>query len=206
MEIFDIYERYPALASVKNEIEQAVQMIVDCYKSGGKVLICGNGGSAADAEHISGELIKGFLSRRELTQSEKSALERIDGGTELASVLQRGIPAIPLVSLSAANTAYANDCVPDFIFAQDVFALGKAGDVFIGISTSGNSKNVVSALKVAAAFGIKSIALTGAKPSESEKYATVTIKAPETETFKIQEYHLPIYHYICAKVEKIIFG
>lgn len=206
MKDFDFYNRYPNMSTIKDEIEKAIEMIVECYNQGGKVLICGNGGSASDSEHISGELLKGFMLKRPLTLEEKSKLSSIEGGEDIANTLQRGIAAIPLPSLSASGTAFANDCNAEYMFAQEVFALAKEHDILIGISTSGNSKNVVAALKVAKAFGIRSIALTGENESNSSKYATITIKAPEKETYKIQECHLPIYHYICQRVEDILFG
>lgn len=205
MSDFRFYERYPVLLGIKEQIEKAADMMTDCYKRGGKILVCGNGGSAADAEHISGELLKGFMSKRPVTKEERAKLEKLEGGKELADTLQRGIPAIPLVSLSAVNTAYANDCNAEYIYAQDVFALADEKDLLIGISTSGNSRNVVAALKVAKAFGIESIAMTGAKDSKSKEFATVTINVPETETYRVQELHLPVYHYLCQRIEEVAF-
>lgn len=205
MKTCEIFKNYPELEAIRSEIDSAVNMLVDCYRAGGKVLICGNGGSAADSEHIAGELLKGFLLRRPLTSEEKNAFSGIEGGEKIACTLQRGIGAIPLPSISGVCTAYANDCDPELVFAQEVFALAKENDVLIGLTTSGNSKNVVAAIKTAKAIGIRSIAMTGEKDSESSKYATLTLRAPSCETYRVQEYHLPIYHYFCAEVERILF-
>ena len=200
----NMVERYPELTACKNEVALAINAVVDCYNAGGKILICGNGGSAADAEHISGELLKGFLSKRPVTGAELSALSAELG--DAAEKLQRGIPAVPLTSLSAALSAFANDVDPELVFAQLVFALGKENDLVVGLSTSGNSKNVVKALEVAKARGIKTVAMTGASGGRLAEIADITVKAPATETYKVQEYHLPIYHAICAEAERLIFG
>ena len=202
----NIKERYPALAPITGDIEAAVNAIVDCYKNGGKIMLCGNGGSAADSEHISGELLKGFMSLRQPTEEERARLSAALGDDEAAGKLQRGIPAIPLTSLSASLSAFANDVEPSLVFAQLVFALGKAGDILICLSTSGNSKNVVNAARVASAQGINVISLTGCSDSKLSEISRITIKAPEKETYKVQEYHLPIYHAICAEAERILFG
>ena len=200
----NMVERYPELTACKNEVALAIDAVVDCYNAGGKILICGNGGSAADAEHISGELLKGFLSKRPVTGAELSALSAELG--DAAEKLQRGIPAVPLTSLSAALSAFANDVDPELVFAQLVFALGKKKDLLIGLSTSGNSKNVVAAIKTAKALGIRTVAMTGASGGVLADIADVTVKAPVAETYKVQEYHLPIYHAICAEAERLIFG
>ena len=200
----NMVERYPELTACKNEVALAIDAVVECYNNGGKVLIIGNGGSAADAEHISGELLKGFLSKRPVTGAELSALSAELG--DAAEKLQRGIPAVPLTSLSAALSAFANDVDPELVFAQLVFALGKENDLVVGLSTSGNSKNVVKALEVAKALGIRTVAMTGASGGVLADIADVTVKAPVAETYKVQEYHLPIYHAICAEAERLIFG
>lgn len=192
-------ERYPVLLSCKEEIEGAVSKICEMYSNDGKVLLCGNGGSASDCEHISGEFLKGFLSLRPLTENE------LELESDILSKLQKGIPAIPLTSLTASLSAFANDVEPELCYAQLVLALGKPNDVFIGISTSGNAKNVWNAAKVAKSLGITTIALTGAKNSKLSEVCDITIKVPETETYKIQELHLPVYHAICAQCEKNIF-
>ena len=201
--IDNLCERYPELSPLREKVATAVDMIVDCYYRGGKVLLAGNGGSAADSEHISGEMLKGFMELRPPIAEELSALEGALGDD--AKKLQRGIPAVPLTSLSSVLSAYANDVDPELVFAQLVFALGKPSDVFVCLSTSGNSKNVVAAAKVAKALGIKTIGLSGSSGGKFADICDVTINAPECETYKVQEYHLPIYHAICAEVERILF-
>lgn len=190
-------DRYPALSVCMEDIENAKELIIDTYKKGGKVLVCGNGGSAADCEHIVGELMKGFLSKRTVND------ERIH--EELRNNLQGALPAISLPSQSAILSAFANDVEPDMVYAQLVYGYANENDLLIGLTTSGNSKNVVYAAQVAKAKGAKVLGLTGANESKLSKIADITIKAPETETYKIQEYHLPIYHYLCAEVEKYFF-
>lgn len=198
------YKRYPKLISQKENIEEAINILYECYKNKGKILVCGNGGSSSDSSHIVGELMKGFLSKRELPQSIKDKLDKEFDSNYVSSKLQIGIPCIDLCSQQALLTAFSNDVDPELIFAQEVLGYSSKNtqDVLIGISTSGNSKNVVNALKVAKAIGMKSIALTGKNESKSSEVATICIKAPEEETYKIQEYHLPIYHYICMELEK----
>ena len=193
----DLFERYPQLNICKNDIENALSLMIDTYKKGGKILVCGNGGSSADADHIVGELMKGFLKDRKVTD------ERIP--QELREKLQGALPAISLSAHTSLMTATINDNDADMIFAQQVYGYAKEDDLLIGISTSGNSKNVVNAVKVAKSLGIKTIALTGETGGELKQLADVTICAPSTETYKIQEYHLPIYHYLCAETEKEMF-
>jgi D-sedoheptulose 7-phosphate isomerase len=195
--------RYPELAPLKEKIGLAVDMIIESYKKGGKVLLCGNGGSAADSEHISGELLKGFMELRRPEGEELAALTEALG--EDAPKLQRGVAAVPLTSLSASLSAFANDVDPELVFAQLTYALGKKEDVLICLSTSGNSKNVVKAAKVAKALGIKTIGMSGEGGGAFLSICDVTINAPSRETYKVQEYHLPIYHAICAEVERILF-
>ena len=193
----DLLTRYPQLNICKNDIENALSLMIDTYKKGGKILVCGNGGSSADADHIVGELMKGFLKSRKVTD------ERIP--QELREKLQGALPAISLSAHTSLMTATINDNDADMVFAQQVYGYAKDNDLLIGISTSGNSKNVVNAVKVAKSLGIKTIALTGETGGELKQFADVTICAPSTETYKIQEYHLPIYHYLCAKVEEEFF-
>lgn len=193
----DLLIRYPQLNICKNDIENALALMIDTYKKGGKILVCGNGGSSADADHIVGELMKGFLKSRKVTD------ERIP--QELREKLQGALPAISLSAHTSLMTATINDNDADMVFAQQVYGYAKENDLLIAISTSGNSKNVVNAVKVAKSLGIKTIALTGKTGGELKQLADVTICAPSTETYKIQEYHLPIYHYLCAKVEEEIF-
>ncbi len=192
-----LYERYPALQACKADIEQALKLLIDTYRHGGKVLVCGNGGSAADSEHIVGELMKGFRSKRAVTDT------RIP--ESLRAELQGALPAISLPSQSAILSAYCNDVSPDMMYAQLVYGYGKAGDVLIALSTSGNSKNVVKAVEVANCLGMKTIAMTGAKDSKLSELSTITVQVPETETYKVQELHLPVYHYLCAEAEKALF-
>ncbi len=193
----DLIKRYPALNEISCDIKKALDLMLECYKNNGKILLCGNGGSAADCEHIVGELMKGFMSKRKLTD-DKIPLE-------LRENLQGSLPAISLPSQSAIISAFANDVEPDFVYAQLTYGYAKENDLLIGISTSGNSKNIVNAVKLAKAMGVKTMALTGKNESELSKLCDVTIKAPETETFKVQEYHLPIYHYLCAEIENQLF-
>ena len=187
--------RYPALGSVKKEIAEAYFLLVESYKNGGKLLVAGNGGSAADAEHIVGELMKGFkLPRKpDADFADKLVKENKELGTVLAENLQGALPAIALDGHPVLSTAYMNDCEPLLCFAQQVNGYGKAGDVFLGISTSGNSKNVL--------YG-----LTGAKNSKLEQMSDVCIKVPQTETYIIQELHLPVYHCLCLMLEDEFFG
>lgn len=201
----ELLMRYPCLEAVIDSIDAAAQMMVDTYKNGGTVLVCGNGGSCADSDHIVGELMKGFLSLRPMSEEQKSSMADILD-EDILSKLQRGIPAISLPAQSAVISAYANDVDPELVYAQLVFGYGKKQDMLIGLSTSGNSKNVVAAAKVARAMGIKTLALTGARDSRLSELCDVTVKAPEIETFKVQELHLPIYHYLCAYVEKYLVG
>lgn len=203
-----LVERYPSLEIAKNDIIAAYLLIEECYENGGKLLVAGNGGSAADAEHIVGELMKGFKMPRkpENTFAEKLIAENQELGSVLAENLQRALPAIALDGHPALSTAYMNDCEPLLCFAQQVNGYGKAGDVFLGISTSGNSKNILYAATTAHARGMKVIGLTGAKGSELDDMSNVCIKAPQTETYMIQELHLPIYHCLCLMLEDRFFA
>ena len=173
-------------------------MILHTYQNGGKVLVCGNGGSAADSEHIVGELMKGFLLKRPVT--DERLPERLRKG------LQGSLPAISLPSQCAILSAFINDVDPEMMYAQLVYGYAKENDLLIGLSTSGNSKNVVNAIEVAKCLGVKTLSLTGSKDSRMSELSDVTIRVPETETYKVQEYHLPVYHYLCAEVERILFA
>lgn len=201
-------DRYPVLNSVKDEIVEAYFLLVESYKNEGKLLIAGNGGSAADAEHIVGELMKGFKLPRKLNENftDKLISENEELGTVLAESLQGALPAIALDGHPALSTAYMNDCEPLLCFAQQVNGYGKAGDVFLGISTSGNSKNILYAATTAHAKGMKVIGLTGAKDSKLTQMSDVCIKVPQTETYMIQELHLPVYHCLCLMLEDEFFG
>ena len=193
--------RYPALESCAADIRAAIAALCACYRAGGKLIVCGNGGSAADAEHIVGELILAKL---------HEACDATDPMTidYFMQNLQGALPAISLPSQLAISTAFSNDQAPDLTFAQQVLGLGTPGDVLLGITTSGNSKNVLYAFRMAKALGMKTIALTGAAGGKCTAggYADITIHAPSDETYKIQEYHLPIYHTLCIAVEEEFFG
>ena len=196
-EIFEeLFVRYPALEGIREDIKSAYDVICACFDRGGKLLICGNGGSAADAQHIVGELMKGFLLKRELTDEQRQAFLEIKDGEYLANHLQGALPAVALSAHEGLNTAFANDIAADMIFA----------DALIALSTSGNSANVVNAVKVANAMGIESIGITGEKMSLMSEMCTVCLRLPETETFKVQELTLPVYHALCAMAEATYFN
>ena len=203
----ELLKRHPSLAENKDDITKATDAIISCYENGGKVLLCGNGGSCADCEHIVGELMKGFLKLRPISEDKKAEMKAnspiVDD--EILSKLQCGLPAISLPSMTALNSAFCNDVDPELIYAQPLMSLGNKGDILIAISTSGNSKNVFGAVKVAKALGVTVIGLTGKTGGKLREHSDICICAPETETFKIQELHLPIYHYICAEVEAHFF-
>lgn len=203
----ELLKRYPCLENCRSDIEAAVNMLKSSYKQGGKLLVCGNGGSCADSEHIVGELMKGFLLKRKPDVKFKAALK--NSGYEdyeyIADNLQGALPAISLPSQTALISAFANDVSSDMVYAQLVYGYGNINDVFLGISTSGNSKNVVCGAKVAKAKGLKTLALTGEKESKLSEVCDISIKVPETETYKVQELHLPVYHYICYELEKEFF-
>lgn len=203
-----LIERYPKLAVCKEDIKKAYELLEAAYDNGRKLLVCGNGGSASDSEHIVGELMKEFKLKRKVYSDQATALKAIDPelGQVLADNLQGALPAICLTGHSSLTTAFMNDANADLVFAQQVNGYGKLGDVFLGISTSGNSKNVLYAAVNAKAKGLKVIGLTGAKESKLMKYADVCIRVPETETYKIQEYHLPVYHCLCLMLEEKFFG
>lgn len=203
-----LLKRYPILERCKDEIIESYLLMEECYKNGGKILVAGNGGSAADAEHMVGELMKGFVLPRKLDQKYKEKLIFVnkDMGKVLAENLQGALPAIALDGHYALSTAYMNDCEPTLCFAQQVNGFGTSNDVFVGISTSGNSKNVMYAATVARAKGMKIIGLTGSKESKLSLFANVSVKVPNTETYMVQELHLPIYHCWCLMLEDKFFG
>lgn len=201
--INELIKRYPQLAGCKNEIENAAKRIIECYESGNSLYVCGNGGSAADSDHIVGELMKGFLKKRPLSEEEISAFGK--DGENIARGLQKGLPAISLHSQSSLLTAYMNDADPSLVYAQALYSLGKAGDLLIAISTSGNSENVVSAAITAKAMGIKVISLVGNQRSKLDGISDVIIHVDACETYRVQELHLPVYHWLCAAVEEYFF-
>lgn len=199
-----LMERYPELEESRNDIIEAYEILKESYENGGKLLVAGNGGSAADSEHIVGELMKGFEKARTLDEGYQTKLKEVDTelGKVLATNLQGALPAIALDGHLALTTAYMNDCEPLLCFAQQVNGYGKHGDVFLGISTSGNSKNILYAAVTAKAKGMKVIGLTGKKDSKLAQLADVTIHSSQTRTYMIQEQHLPIYHCLCLMLEE----
>ncbi len=206
--IDELMRRYPALEPCRGDIVQACLAVVNAYERGGKVLACGNGGSAADAGHIVGELMKSFEGRRPLDDEMKQQLGEVDPvrGAYLADRLQMGLPAISLNAHTALITAVANDIDPSLIFAQQVISYGIEEDVLIALSTSGNSANVVDAAIAAKAMGMTVIAMTGEGGGRLAEYCDICIRVPATRTAEVQEYHLPVYHTICKVVEEAFFG
>lgn len=202
-----LIDRYPKLEVCREEIVKAYEIMKEAYVGDHKLLIAGNGGSAADSEHIAGELMKRFKAPRPVPEEFANKLKEVDlvRGENLSKNLERGLMAIPLVAHEALTTAYINDVDGVGVFAQQLYGFGRTGDVFLGISTSGNSKNVLSATVVARALGIKVIGLTGATGGELAKVADVAIRVPETETYTIQELHLPVYHCLCLMLEDRFF-
>jgi len=203
-----LISRYPELNICVDAIWKAYLLLEECYENKGTLLVAGNGGSAADAEHIVGELMKGFKSPRKMDEAYRSKLINVDDelGTVLANNLQGALSAIALDGHLALTTAYMNDCEPLLCFAQQVNGYGRTGDVFLGISTSGNSKNILYAATVAKAKGMKVLGLTGETNSKLEEIADITIKVPRKETYMIQELHLPVYHCLCLMLEDRFFG
>ena len=206
--------RYPALEGCGTDIRAAITALCECYRAGGKLIVCGNGGSASDAEHIVGELMKGFLLPRHLDEAMLDKLHAVCDAKDPRAVdyfmqnLQGALPAISLPSQLAISTAFSNDQAPDLTFAQQVVGLGKEGDILLGITTSGNSKNVIYAFEIAKALGLTTVALTGTPGGRvaADDLADIVIKAPASETYVIQEYHLPIYHALCIAAEEEFFG
>ena len=203
-----LLSRYPVLTGAKQDIYNAYLLLRSSYEAGGKLLVAGNGGSAADAEHIVGELMKGFKLPRKIGTEFAEKLLAVDAqmGTVLAENLQGALPAIALDGHYSLNTAYANDCEPALCFAQQVYGYGNAGDVLLAITTSGNSQNILYAAMVAKAKGMKVIGMTGEKESKLSAMADICIRVPETETYMVQELHLPVYHCLCLMLEETFFG
>ena len=204
----DLINRYPNLEVCKKDILDFYYILEKCFDKNGILLIAGNGGSAADSEHIAGELMKGFNLKRPLNKELKKELLKVNNelGEVLGKELQKAFSCIPLVGQNALSSAYMNDCNPYLVYAQQINGLGKENDVFLGISTSGNSKNILYGAVIAKAKKMKVLGLTGENESELSKISDVCIKAPEWETYKIQELHLPIYHCICLMLEERFFG
>lgn len=207
-EIFEkLYKDYPALTQNRNEIALAFSFIKKCAEEAAFIYCCGNGGSAADSEHITGELMKGFILKRPLPEKEKALFDDMENGRSIADKLQKGIRCISLVSQSGVISAFANDIDPSLIYAQQVYAYAKSEhDVLIALSTSGNSLNIVNAVKAAKAAGIKTVSITGAKESLLSQLSDVTIKLPTSVTYEVQELTLPVYHALCAAVERDMFS
>ena len=207
----EVFLRCPALRNLRDGLVRGAAAVCACHRAGGKVLVCGNGGSAADSEHIVGELAKGFLLRRPLPSAHAGRLRaaaELPGreGAALAGQLHQGVAAISLTGHPALASAIDNDTGREMIFAQQVYVYGRPGDVLIGLSTSGNAGNVVRALAVARAFGLTTVGLTGCRPGRMDALCDVLLKVPEAETHKIQELHLPAYHTVCLMVEQELFA
>lgn len=202
------FEDNPHLISQREAVVQAIELLIETYRQGNKVLICGNGGSASDSEHIVGEMMKGFLLARRIPASDRQTLiDRCgeDAGSRISDHLQGALPTLSLVSQTALLTAFCNDVDPQMAFAQQVYGYKKEGDLLIGLSTSGNSKNVYYAASVANAFGMKTISMTGCADSLLSGISTITLRSPEKETFKVQEDHIKLYHLLCGAVELELF-
>lgn len=208
LQLQQLMDRYPQLQVCWQTMAAAYELLEDCFQDGGKLLVCGNGGSASDAEHIVGELMKEFRLKRKIYSSHAETLKSIDSemGTVLAENLQGALSAISLTGHSSLTTAFMNDALPELVFAQQVNGYGQTGDVFWGISTSGNSQNVLYAAIAAKAKGLKVIGLTGQCQNRLMQYADVCICVPEVDTYKVQELHLPVYHCLCMMLEDKFFG
>jgi D-sedoheptulose 7-phosphate isomerase len=202
----ELVTRYPALGAVENDVRAAYEALYASLAQGGRVYLCGNGGSAADCEHMAGELLKCFKIKRPMTDEFKAVLRAYgEDGEVLAENLEGGLPVVSLTGHIAFSTAFQNDNTPALVFAQQVNAYGQKGDVLVVFSTSGNSKNCVYATILAKVKGLKTISLTGEKESRLSELSDVTVRVPESETYLIQEYHLPIYHALCAMLEEEFF-
>ena len=205
--IDSFFKAQSELCGMKESVLLSVSAIAGVFADGKKLLLCGNGGSCADCDHIAGELLKGFLKRRPVPDTLKEKLSELYGeeGAHIAVSLQQGLPAISLCTHSAAISAFANDVDPEYVFAQQVLAYGREGDILLAISTSGNAKNVNAAVKTAKAMGLYTIALTGSIGGQLARNADLVLSAPSAETNRIQEYHVMIYHLLCASVEEELF-
>ena len=205
--ITTLISRYPVLAPCESDLTAAVETLIATYEHHGKLIACGNGGSASDSEHIVGELMKGFVKKRPIRDEFYEKLKAVcpNEADYLRDNLQEALPAISLMNAVALNSAFANDQAPDLAMAQQVLGLGRPEDILIGISTSGNSANVIYAVQLAKTLGIKTIGLIGNRQCRMQNLCDIVIAAPELETYKIQEYHLPIYHLLCIAVENEFF-
>lgn len=200
-----LFRYYPDMAACEREVRAARELLLSAFRSGKKLMTCGNGGSAADSEHVVGELMKGFRFKRLVGDAFKAAY-KVANGCDAPEWLEGALPAISLVSQTALSTAFGNDEAAVGVFAQQVYGYGDPGDVLLAISTSGNSANVVEAAKVARAKGVKVVGLTGSKESKLSALADICIRVPRDEVFQVQELHLPLYHALCAAVEADVFG
>jgi D-sedoheptulose 7-phosphate isomerase len=200
-------KKYPELETCREEIVEAWTLLREGYRKGGKLLVCGNGGSAADSEHIVGELMKGFRLRREVPEAfrKKLELDFQQEGEYLASRLQGALPAISLASHVGLMTAISNDVGPDMVFAQQVYGIGRAGDLLLGISTSGSSKNVLNAFQVARSMGVRTIGLAGNRADQLRKVCDVVMGVPYSDTYEVQESHVAVYHALCGMLEEEFF-
>lgn len=201
------FTAHPELVGAQNDIMRAAGALVEMYEKNGQLLVCGNGGSSADSDHIVGELMKGFMLRRPLAPEEQEEFGRTFGGegSRIAAALQQGLPAISLGAHAALISAFANDVDPGLVYAQQVYGYGRKQDVLVGISTSGNAQNVVAALKTARVKGMVSIGLTGRDGGAFKELCDICIVAPAEETYRIQEHHIVIYHFLCTYVEAYFF-
>lgn len=203
----NLIERYPALEVCHKDIVSAYEILENCFKNGNKLLGAGNGGSAADALHIVGELMKAFVLPRKLSSELCEAIDKTcDHADYLKNNLQMALPAIALVGEIGLTTAYSNDVAPDLVFAQQVLGYGNSGDVFLGISTSGNSKNIIYAAEMAKAKGMNVIGLAGKTGGKLADICDICIRVPEYETYKVQELHLPVYHALCLELENRFYS
>lgn len=203
-----LVDKYPQLSVCVPEISKTIEVMMHCFSAGGKLLVCGNGGSAADSEHIVGELMKGYLLKRPLPENIRKQLTTVDPqkGQILAEQLQGALPAISLVSQVSLLSAFANDVSAELSYAQQVYGYGRIGDVLLGISTSGNAQNVIYAMQTAKALGMHTVGLSGFEGGAMKQFCDVMIRVPGKSTPEIQEYHLPVYHTICAALEDAFFG
>lgn len=201
----ELFEHYPDLTYLRTALQDMLAVLLAASKSGKKILLCGNGGSASDCLHIAGELMKGFTKKRPLTKEQREKLETAGMDPQMCEKFQNGIPAIPLTGQTALNTAVLNDIDPILVYAQQIYVLGQEGDVLIALSTSGNAGNVKQAVMTAKSRSMKVIGLTGEDGGWLGKNADLAIKVPASETYRIQEYHLPIYHAVCRDLEASLF-
>lgn len=206
--IKELILRYPQLVLCEKEIEGGYELLAETYRRGGKVLACGNGGSASDAQHIVGELMKSFVRKRSIGEARQKLFDALapEDAAYIAEHLQGTLTAISLQGETALVSAFANDVAPDLVYAQQVLGYGAPGDCLLALSTSGNAENVLRAVQVAKALGIKTLGMTGAAGGRLKAICDVCIRVPETETYKVQELHLPVYHAVCLMLEERFFG